>query len=310
MKSRRRPFIAGILSHYYQRTKEGFLLFYNSLDYLVHFTTMCILAERYNIKVLSFCQMPDHTHGGYISDDKRRAASFMRDLSMWYAKYGQAPQCRNGELFSRHYGSAVKYGDKKARTNFIYIGNNPVERRLVQKAEEYRWNYLAYAVSDHPFSEKLVVRKASYAMKQAMAEVKSTHDMDRPLSYILLRRLFKPLNGKEQNQLIDYIITTYSVIDYAAAIRFFDSYQDMIGAMHYNTGSEYDINEVFTGRSDACYAEIADWLTVNLRLKDIHDVFLMPDEKRTNLLFDIHKATGAPPAQIAKFLRLLLKTEP
>ncbi|MBO4670699.1 MAG: transposase [Bacteroidales bacterium] len=310
MSTKVRSFYSDILIHCYQRMKDGYLQFYNFIDYLVYFSILCTLAPRFGIKILSLCQMPDHTHGAFKAYRSKDLAKCMGELSRYYSRYGQAYPCRGGRLFTCRYGSAVKYGDKKARTNFIYIGNNPVERRLVQKAEEYRWNYLAYAVSDHPFSEKLVVRKASYAMKQAMAEVKSTHDMDRPLSYILLRRLFKPLNGKEQNQLIDYIITTYSVIDYAAAIRFFDSYQDMIGAMHYNTGSEYDINEVFTGRSDACYAEIANWLTVNLRLKDIHDVFLMPDEKRTNLLFDIHKATGAPPAQIAKFLRLLLKTEP
>lgn len=228
----------------------------------------------------------------------------MRDLSMWYAKYGQDFQCRSGELFSRHYGSAVKVGDKKARTTLIYIGNNPVERRLVIRAELYKWNYLAYAISDHPFSEPLVIRKASIAMKKAISEVKGMHNVSKPLSYALLKRLFSKLSKTEKLQLIDYIITTYSVIDYDSAICFFDHYEDMIGAMHYNTGSEYDINEEFTGRSDMCYSDIASWLRSNLKLNDIHDVFRLSEESRADLLFEIHKGTGADPIQIAKFLRL------
>ena len=307
MSTKVRSFYSDIIIHCYQRMKDGYLQFYNFIDHLVYFSIICILAPRFGVKVLSICQMPDHTHGALKAFRSKDMAKFMGELSRYYSRYGQAYPCRGGRLFSCRYGSAVKYGDKKARTNIIYIGNNPVERRLVKKAEEYRWNYLAYAVSDHPFSEPLVIRRASYAMKQAMAEVKSMHEMNKPLSYKMLKRLFKPLGLKEQNQLIDFIITTYSVIDYAGAICFFDSYQDMIGAMHYNTGSEYDINEVFTGRSDACYAEIAEWLTANLQLKDIHDVFLIPEENRTKLLFDIHKATGAPPVQIAKFLRLSLE---
>ena len=304
MRSRRRPFRSGIFTHIYQRTKDGFLLFYNFIDNLVHFTTMCVLAERYDIEVLSFCQMPDHIHGGYISESRKKQADFMRDLSMWYAKYGQASPCRGGEIFTRNYGSAPKLGAKKARTTIIYIGNNPVERQLVRRAEEFRWNYLAYANSGHPFSEPLVIRKASKAMTLAISEVKGTHAARKPLSYSLLKRLFSKLDAREKQQLIDYIITTYSVINYDAAIRFFDSYEDMIGAMHFNTGSEYDINEVFTGRSDTCYADIARWLKSSLNLDDIHDVFLFSEEIRTDLLFDIHKATGADPKQIAKFLRL------
>lgn len=225
---------------------------------------------------------------------------------MWYAKYGQAPQIRKREIFVKNFGSAIKKGDKKARTNIIYIGNNPVERHLVEKAEDYQWNYLAYAVSPNPFSKPLVIRKASCEMKKAIEVIKGMHREDQPLSYTLLKRLFSKLDSQERKQLIDFIVTTYSVIDYAAASRFFDSYEDMIGAMHYNTGSEYDINEVFIGRSDACYADIASWLRSRLNLKDIHDVFLLSEEKRTDLIFEIHKSTGASLEQIAKFLRLTI----
>lgn len=306
MKNRNRIIIPGILTHCYQRTLDGALLFYNFIDHLVHFTITCIVASSYDVKVLAFCQMPDHLHGGFVSNNRQSLSAFMRDSTMWYAKYGQAPQLKKREVFVKNFGSAIKMGDKKARTNIIYIGNNPVERHLVEKAEDYQWNYLAYAVSDHPFSKPLVVREASRQMQNAIEVVKGRHSDRKPLSYTTLKRLFSKLDSQEKKQLIDYIVTTYSVIDYAATIRFFDSYEDMIGAMHYNTGSEYDINEVFVGRSDACYSEIAFWLRNHLNLKDIHDVFLIPDEQRSNIMFEIHRSTGVKLEQIAKFLRLTL----
>ena len=294
-----------VFTHIYQRTHEGYLLFYDFIDYLVYFTILCVVTPRYNIKILTMCQMPDHLHIGVVAERSRAIAALMRDTSMWYSRYGQAPQMKRGILFDeRHYGCAIKASDKKARTTIIYIGNNPVERKLVTRAEKYQWNYLAYAISKNPFSEKLIIRKASKQLKKAIDEVKSTYSMDHPLSNSQMRRLFFKLDTKERLQLIDYIITIYSVIDYDAAISFFGRYDKMIGAMYYNTGSEYDLKEAFVGRSDTCYLEIDSWLLKNLRLKDIHDVFLMEDEKRASLLLEVYRSTGVNLRQIAKFLRL------
>jgi REP element-mobilizing transposase RayT len=294
------------LTHIYQRTREGFLLFYSFVDYLVYFTIVCVVAPRYRIRILAMCQMSDHLHFGAIVERSRDLAAFMRDTSMWYSRYGQAPQIKRGILFNeRHYGSAMKANEKKARSTIVYIGNNPVERKLVKRAENYQWNYLAYAISRHPFSEKLIIRKASKQLKKAIDEVKATYHLDQPLSYSQLWRLFSKLDNNERLQLIDFIITTYSVINYDEAIGFFGSYEKMIGAMYYNTGSEYDMKESFVGRSDTCYSEIATWLLNNLHLKDIHDVFRMEEEKRASLLLEIHRNIGVNPRQIAKFLRLI-----
>lgn len=309
MKSKRRHFNSGILIHIYQRTRDGFLLFYNLTDFLVYYTIASIVAPRYGVQILAMCQMYDHVHLGAKAERLRDLSAFMRDTSMWYSRYGQAPQMKRGNMFDdQHYGSALKKGDKNVRTNIIYIGNNPVERHLVNKAEEYRWNYLAYALSKHPFSEELIVRNASTAMKKAIEEVKATHNMDKPLSYIQIRRLFAKLDKKERMQLVDYIVNTYSLIDYAAASEYFNSVEDMVNCMHYISGSEYDIKETKVGRSDTCYSEITTWLIKNLHLKDIHDVFLMDDDKRTDLLFRINRELNIDIRQIAKYLRLKVES--
>ena len=74
--------------------------------------------------------------------------------------------------------------------------------------------------------------------------------------------------------------------------------------MHFNTGSEYDLNEVFTGRSDACYSKISTLLMNRLRLSDIHQVFELSEAQRADLLLDVYRQTGIGMRQIAKYLRI------
>jgi len=304
MSTKQRIFREQTLIHCYQKTKQGFLLFYNISDYLVHFTITSIVAKRYGIRIVAFCQMPDHTHLGIIAPSLEALSAFYRDSTSIFVRYGQAPECRRGPLFRIHFGSAPKIGQKKIRTNLIYIGNNPVERKLSTYAESYRWNYLAYASSSHPFSERLIIRDASPALKKAIAEVDGSYERNQPMRYAQLQRLFKSLFRKEQLQLVDYIVDTYSAIDYDYSAEMFGSIDNMVNAMRYNTGSEYDIRESFTGQSDTCYALISSWLINNLGLTDVHEVFRLNQEKRQEIFIELYNQLHIDPRQIAKYLRL------
>lgn len=215
--------------------------------------------------------------------------------------------CRvSGAVFESPFGSAPKIGDKKARTNLIYIGNNPVERQLVKQAEEYRWNYLAYARSRNPFSERLVIRQSRWVLQKAIKEVKAMFAAGRPLNYPLLRRLFASLDKQECYQLVDFIISTYNVIDYDAAISFFDSYEDMLVAMHATTGSEHDLNEIFIGKSDAHYKRMTTIVLREGSVKDVHDIPAMSVDEKYDLFLLLRRMTEAPAEQIAHFLHMPL----
>ena len=62
---------------------------------------------------------------------------------------------------------------------------------------------------------------------------------DKPLTYIILERLFRDLENREKNQLTDYIISKYNCIDYDRLISFYGSYDKMCLAFASNQGSEY-----------------------------------------------------------------------
>ncbi len=304
-----RKCISGILNHCYQRTVNGYLLFYDVFDCLVYFTVYCTTAKKHDIIAVGLTLMPDHVHNSVVAYHKQELSSFIQEVTGQYAYLNNIECNRKTPLFRHRFGSAPKKGDKAARTNIIYLGNNPVERRICQAAEQYKWNFLAYAASTNPFSEPLVIRKASSAMRMAIKVVRNEHKMNKPLGYATLRRLYAKLNGREKAQLTDFIITLYNVIDYDYAISFFGSYDNMLHAMHCTTGNEYDLNEVFTGKSDKEYSAVGSFLKRSLNLKDIHDIFSFSEQQRQELFFQVLKTVSITPEQLAKYLRISIKRD-
>lgn len=302
----RRIFFGDTLTHCYQRTADGGILFYSFSDHLVHFTIYCSLARKYGIQVLSLCHMPDHIHDSIRATQRDKLEHFKRETSCTFSRQWNKNCHLRGSVMEGPFGSAPKTTDKKARANLIYVGNNPVERKLTAKAEEYRWNFLAYALSDHPFSEKLVIRNARWPLQKAVKEIKILRKEDKPLNYATLNRLFKPLERSERLQLADFIISTYNAIDYAAAIRYFGSFDKMISSMHLTTGSEYDIKEQFTGKTDVHYNTISSILMQQYGIKDVHSVLYKTNEEKHELFFSIARLTSIPPEYIAKYLHVQL----
>ena len=300
----RRRFQEGILTHCYQRTADNGVLFYSCSDHLVHYTIYCILARRHKIKVLALCQMPDHIHDSIIAYRLEDLGAFKRDVNRTYSRCYNEYYATKGQLFETPYGSALKKEDKAIRTNILYVGNNPVERHLVTNAEEYRWNFLAYAQSAHPFSEQIVIRRSRWALRRAVRIIKSLYVSGKPVNFPILESLFVTLNEQEREQLTDFIISTYNVIDFDKASKFFNGYDNMLQAMHANTGSEYDLKEVFVGRSDMYYGVMALILQRSGKVKEIHEALSFPERKKLALFRLLRRECAASDVQIRKFLHL------
>ena len=307
---KKRTVFNGIINHCCQRAAGLEVLFYSLSDFLVFYTIVSVMVRKFMVKLVSLCLMYDHFHMSVITRNAKQLSKFMFACTWTYAKE-MNPVChRKGDLFQHSFKSSVKRGDKKARSNIIYLANNPVERKMVKKAEEYRWNFLAYYLSDHPFSKPLVIRDSSWPMRKAIQEVKSHYAAGRYLNYTVLKRISSPLNRMEQEQLTDFIISTYKTVDYEYAIRFFDSYEDMITAIHADTGSEYDLNEIFIGKSDEYYPRLVNLTLKQTGLKDIHDVLGLPEKERYDLFDYLILKTEADPRQIAAFLRIKVTFNP
>ena len=255
--------------------------------------------------------MYDHVHQTVQVHTKDQLSFFQRRVAMdfsaeYYADlYSITLSKRPSEsLFEIPFLSAPKVGSKKVRSNLAYLYNNPVERHIKKRAIEWRWNFLAYSQSDHLFSEKLLLNKASRKMRLAIGEIKGCLKRGEYLRHVQLRRLYSGLSPKEASQLTDFIISRYNVIDYGCLVRYFGDIEKAILAIDSNTGSEYDFQEERYSTPDLAYGEMIRNVERKGVVARAKDVVLLPEDRRKELKWMLMRETSADEWQASKFLWL------
>lgn len=300
----KRKFIKEQMNHTYQRTVSGFNIFYEVEDYLVYYTIFSVMSRRYGMVVYGLCLMIDHIHTLTSTSSCKTFSKFMSNVAIQFVKEYNRYHNRVGPLFSECFGSAPKAGLKLLRTAIAYLFNNPVERLLCKRAQEYRWNFLAYAASDNPFSDPLVLKKASRRLRRALKEVDGTVKRNEYMTYVQLKRMFVGIDAREKNQLIDYIIVRYNIIRYDdLTTKCYDGYENMLMAINSNAGSEYEVQELRYGRSDAEYRYLYKYVHEK-GFKDAGEVISLPADAKFKLMVDMMNETSVSKLQICKFLHL------
>ena len=290
--------------HIYQRSVKGYLLFYSVIDFLVFFTIICVSARRHGVVVIGVCPMFDHIHMLIKGDSRKRVVPFMNACLSLYAREFNGSVRMNGSVFRRSFGCARKTGAKAIRTACSYLYNNPGEKKLCSRAETYRWTFLAYAVTCHPFSAPIKQNKASRAMRKAIKMIDYHRKRGNYLRYEWLEDYLTPLDKNERQQFVDYIISRYNCLDYNELLSFYEgSYEKACLAFASNQGSEYEIKEEYYAESHRAYLEISAAIKHNYNI-GIKSVLREPPGKRQAMLLDLLRETSATRRQLVKYLRL------
>lgn len=306
MKYKKRKFTPRECLHIYQRTINGFNIFYDREDALVFYTIFSVLSKFYNVRVLALCLMVDHVHSLLSSDALSNISSFVRHYtSLFVSEYNQSIG-RHGNLFHKSFGSAPKVGGKKVRSTVVYIGNNPVEKALCSKAEDYRWNFLAYLEDENPFSTYKPSSLYSMKLRRAFAEAKGAHRRNRYLTYGQVRRMFDVLSEDESELLTDYIIRLYLPIDKEMLMSYYTSCYDMLNAMCSTAGGEYDIREVFNPGSDKIFEQMAKYVHDELQMYPTRKIITLPGEARLEIAGLLSNRFAPSKYELSKFLHLKL----
>lgn len=298
---RTRKCLPGDIVHVYQRAVHGYNLFYTVEDRIVFLTMLYHFSRKWNVKILGVCLMVDHVHILLIPESKSAMSSFVNSYSSMYAKIFNASCGCSGQLFAKSFGSAPKFGDKKIRTAIAYLFNNPVEKTMCTRAEDYRWNLLAYAKLRHPFSAP--VCKKSKWLSYAMKEVAKYFENEIYLTYSTLRRIMQRLSTIEVEQLIDYILSLYNPIDYDTLTSYYGTYETMLIAINSNTGSEYDIKEEYNSYSDIVYYNVIDFMSRSMKL-DAKKVLAYTHEEKTKVANAIKLRVNITNRQLCKLLHM------
>lgn len=299
---KKRKVSSGEIHHVYQRTVNGAVVFYDLADYLVFFTIFCAIADRMEVSVLALCPMPDHLHNACRAKSATQLSSFVQQYTHLFATEWNLSRGQKGSLFKARFGSAAKLGNKSIRSTLNYNNNNPVERKMVSRAEEYRWNFLSYARQPAPYSQPLLEMQASFPMKQALQALRRCHQEGRWINYRQWDYWTRKLDSVQIQQLADFVIGTWNVIDYAQAVSYYGDHQAMLRSFHDNTGSEYEITEDKDKYSDAVYEDCTRILLNKRYIRSVREIPGLPIKTKASLLELLSKRTSATQRQLRKYL--------
>ncbi len=303
---RRRKFYRDAVNHVYQSTVNWNNIFYCYEDFLVFFTIFSVCAKCADVCVLGLCLMYDHIHSLTKTENRKELSAFVDRYTAWYVQEYNHAIGRKGKKFHKKFGSAPKWGDKTIRSAINYVGNNPVEKKICSLVQGYRWNFLAYAASDHPFSKPYISSKASRHLRNAIREVRELSKQNLPLKYVHLKRMMKRLSHEETEQFVDQVIKAYLPIDFDAVLSYYGTYEEMIIAMNANTGSEHDIREEKDYSSHTIFTKVLNELSKHMSHVEIRKVTIMPEDKKRKIFEWIKIHFNATPWQICKFLHIKL----
>lgn len=306
---KKRKVYPGELHHVCQQTINGVLIFYTVSDYLVFFTIFCTVARRYGITVLSLCPMVDHLHNAVIVPDSLTLSHFVQQYTHLFAKEWNESRGRKGPLFRARFKSSAKLGNKHVKTTINYNYNNPVERKMVQCAEDYRWNFLRYAKEKNPYSAPYRLSEKSHTFRNIIHEVRRTFMGDGYLRYAQLLRWQRKLSNLEMQQVADYAISLWNIIDYEETISYYGDYAAMLRSFHDNTGSDYEIKEDRDNYSDAVYKDCSAILLKDGLVKNLWDIPSLPDSIKNELFQILKQRTTARSSQIRKYLHWDIHTD-
>ena len=298
---RNRFYRDGVFHHLYIKALYGRVLFYRTEDYLVLYSLFSTLVTRYGMKVEMFCIMFNHIHACLRAPSVKIFIAFCRDLTSILTKEYNKEYNREGELLMRC-GYAAKAAGKAHRSCLIYIANNPVAGKLVPRAIEYKWNMLAYFISKHPFSNRLVKRESRFAMRQSLALVDWRFREGRYLNYTLLERIFRRLDKVERNQMVDYIVGKYFFINKQSFLSHFNDIEKAIVAIDSSAGSEHDLYEPWEDYS-IYVSMIKRALNFGVDFRQFRFQEMLQEDLR-RLMKRLSGVQGATEMHVARFLHL------
>lgn len=304
MRGHRRKLPADTFEHIYIRSLNQFVIFYSMEDRLVYYTVFAVMAKRYRVTVLALALMFDHIHHLVKTTSKEIYGKFVGVTTSTFAMAYNRDSGRKGPLFHKAYGNSAKHRDKDVRSCIAYNYNNSVEKILFNRAEQDRWNLLAYIDNSHPFSGEISRTTASKKLLKSMDAAVLYHGRNEYLDYPVVRRLFDGLVPEERGQLLDFIISLYLPIDKESLLGYYKSYDAMVLAINSNTGKEYDMDEIYDPESHQDFVRMLDLTLRSSFAADPRSIILAPDDQKWKIAQTFMDRAGASLNHAKRFLHL------
>ncbi len=138
-----RPLIGGMCYHILNRGNARARIFRSQDDYAAFLERMLNATERFPLRVLAYCLLPDHFHLVVWPRDGGDLSRWMQSLASSYAGYAHRRHDSSGHLWQGRYKTFPIQRDEHLLAVLRYVEGNPLRLRLVERAEAWTWSSLA-----------------------------------------------------------------------------------------------------------------------------------------------------------------------
>ena len=115
-------------------------IFDNPEDIKYYIKSMFKLKEDYQLKIIAYCIMNNHTHLLIQTEFVSQLSKYMQRLNLKYSYYYNKKYNRVGYVFRERYRAQAIYDEEHLYNCIKYIYDNPVKAGICQHASEYPYS--------------------------------------------------------------------------------------------------------------------------------------------------------------------------
>jgi len=158
MPRTRRVDVANIPYHIINRANARMEIFNENRDYILFEKVSQEAKDKFDMRILSYCIMPNHWHLVLYPKKDKDIQLFMRWLSMTHTQrwHSHHRTIGSGHLYQGRYKSFLIQEDPYLLRVFKYIEANPLRANLVQKAQDWQWSSLWRRIKGNNKQKKLL----------------------------------------------------------------------------------------------------------------------------------------------------------
>lgn len=130
-------------------------------------------SKKYEISVIAYCIMDNHTHLLTYSKDIKDVSLFMKDANTEYATYYNKIKKRVGYVFRNRFSSKIIYNEKHLYTCIKYIHMNPVKAKIVKSEEEYKFSSYNDYLNQENFINSEIINLIFHSNKNYLEKFQS-----------------------------------------------------------------------------------------------------------------------------------------
>lgn len=134
--------IGGYVYHVLNRANARVRIFDTNKDYAQFEAILTEAVEKYNMRLLAYCTMPNHWHLVLYPRESGDMGQFMGWLTNTHTRRWHVTKktIGHGHLYQGRYKSFLCQTDSHFLTLVRYVERNAKKANLVKKAEQWKWS--------------------------------------------------------------------------------------------------------------------------------------------------------------------------